>query len=130
MLAQILLHTLDMSFKEPFVGIVADLVNARVFSPDSSHQLTVLGLAPCRFQTAHLAVIPMLISASAWACPLYPRLGSLGSRGGATRSAVCSMAVVKAVSTSTLLPLGGNALRWSPITVVSSWRRWGSFAGR
>ena len=46
MLAQILLHTLDMSFKEPFVVIVADLLNARVFSPNSSHQLTVLGISP------------------------------------------------------------------------------------
>ena len=83
--------------------------------------------ALCRFQAARLAAIAMLISASAWASPLQPRPGSLVARGGAIRSAVCSMAVVKAVSTSsTLLPLGGNALRWSPIAVATCWRNWGS----
>ena len=35
-LAQILLHIVDVSFKEPFVGIVTDLVNARIFSPGQS----------------------------------------------------------------------------------------------
>ena len=41
------------------------------------------------------------------------------------------MAVVKAVSTlSTLLPHGGNAMRWSPITVATSWRKWGSIINR
>ena len=45
-LAQILLHILDVSFKEHFVGIVTDPVNARIFSPDSSLQLTVLGVSP------------------------------------------------------------------------------------
>ena len=85
------------------------------------------GSALCRFQAARLAATAMLISASAWASPLQPRPGSLVARGGATRSAVCSMAVVKAVSTSsTLLPLGGNALRWSPIAVATCWRKWES----
>ena len=32
--------------QEPFVGIVTDPVNARIFSPDSSLQLTVLGVSP------------------------------------------------------------------------------------
>ena len=45
-LAQILLHTLDVSSMELFLGIVADPVNARVFSPDSFHQLTFLGASP------------------------------------------------------------------------------------
>ena len=45
-LTQILLHNLDVSFKEPFVGIVTDPVNARISSPDSPHQLTVLGVSP------------------------------------------------------------------------------------
>ena len=45
-LAQTLLLTLDEFFKEPFMGIVADTVNARVFSSDSSHQLTILGGSP------------------------------------------------------------------------------------
>ena len=45
-MAQILLHILDVSFKEPFVGIAADPVNARIFSPNSSLQLTVLGVGP------------------------------------------------------------------------------------
>ena len=76
--------------------------------------------ALCRFQAARLGAVAMLISASAWASPLHPRPGSLVARGGATRSAVCRMAVVKALSTSsTLLPLGGNAMRWSPIAVAT-----------
>ena len=45
-LAQILLHTVDVSLKEPFVGIVTDPVKARIFSPDSPHQLTVPGVSP------------------------------------------------------------------------------------
>ena len=45
MLAQTLPHTLNACFKEPFIGIVADPMNARVFSPDSSHQLTILGVS-------------------------------------------------------------------------------------
>ena len=45
-LAQILLHTLDVSFKELFVGIITDPVKARSFSPDSPHQLTVLDVSP------------------------------------------------------------------------------------
>ena len=45
-LAQILLHILDVSFKEPFVGIVTGPVNARIFSPDRPYQLTVLGVSP------------------------------------------------------------------------------------
>ena len=44
-LAQTLPHTLNACFKEPFIGIVADPMNARVFSPDSSHQLTVLSVS-------------------------------------------------------------------------------------
>ena len=80
-----------------------------------------------RFQATRLAAITMLISASAWASPLHPRPGSLGAGGGATRSAVCIMAVVKAVSTSsTLLPLGGNGLRYFPITVATSWAQIGA----
>ena len=45
-LAQILLHTLDVYFKGPFVGIVTDPVKARIFSPCSPHQLTGLGVSP------------------------------------------------------------------------------------
>ena len=41
-----ILHTLDVSFKEPFVGIIADPVDARVSSPGSPHQPTVLGVGP------------------------------------------------------------------------------------
>ena len=37
--------TRHVSFKEPFVGIATDPINARVFSPDSSHQLSVLGFS-------------------------------------------------------------------------------------
>ena len=44
-------------------------------------------------------------------------------------SAVCSTAVATAASTLSplLLPVGGTALRWSPITIVTFWRRWRSF---
>ena len=45
-LAQILLHTLDVSFKESFVGIGTDPVGARIFSPDSPHKMSVLGVSP------------------------------------------------------------------------------------
>ena len=45
-LAQTFLHTPDVPFKEPFLCIVAHPVNARSFSPDSPHQLTVLGVSP------------------------------------------------------------------------------------
>ena len=45
-LAQILLHIVDVSFEEYFVGIVTDPVRARIFSPDSPLQLTVLGISP------------------------------------------------------------------------------------
>ena len=45
-LAKILLHTLDVSFEETFEGIVTGPVNARIFSPDSPHQLPVLGVSP------------------------------------------------------------------------------------
>ena len=45
-LAQILLHTLGVSFKESIFGIVTDPVDARIFSPDSPHQLLVLGISP------------------------------------------------------------------------------------
>ena len=45
-LAQTLLHSLDVSFEEPFVGVVTDPLKARIFSPDSPHQLTVLGVSP------------------------------------------------------------------------------------
>ena len=41
-LVQIILHTLDVSFKKAYVGIVADRVDVRVFSPNSSLRLTVL----------------------------------------------------------------------------------------
>ena len=71
------------------------------------------------------------ISAFGWASRIHPRLGSLHSHGGATRSALCSMAVLNAASTSsTLLPPGGTILRWSPITVTTYWRRSGSFISR
>ena len=119
-LAQFLLHTL-VSFMKPFLGIVADPVDARVFSPDSPHQLTLLGVGPLPLPATRLAGIAILISASAWVSPLHSRPGRPGVRGGATRCAVCSMAVVKAVSTSTtLLPLGVNVLSCSPITVATS----------
>ena len=103
-------------------------MNARIFLPDSSLQLTVLGLSRlplpgCSSRGRRHADLCFCLGVS-----LHPRPGSLGARGGATRSTVCGMAVVKAVSTaSTLLPLGGNALRWCPITVATSWREWGSF---
>ena len=44
-------------------------------------------------------------------------------------SAVCSTAIATAASTLSplLLPVGGTALRWSPITVVTFWHRWRSF---
>ena len=45
-LALILLHTLDVSFKELHVDIVTDPVKARIFSPDSLHHLNVLGVSP------------------------------------------------------------------------------------
>ena len=45
-LAQIILHILDVSFKEPFVDTVTDSVNARIISPDSSLQLNVLSVDP------------------------------------------------------------------------------------
>ena len=45
-LAQILLHNLDVSFKESIVSIGTDPVDARIFSPDSPHQLPVLGVSP------------------------------------------------------------------------------------
>ena len=45
-LAQILLHTLDVSFKESIVGTGTDPADARIFSPDSPHQLPVLGVIP------------------------------------------------------------------------------------
>ena len=87
------------------MGIVADPVNVYVFSPDSLHHILDVSALP--LPDARLATIAKLISSTAWASPLHPRPGSLG---GTTRSAVCSMAGVKAVSTSsTLLPLGGNA---------------------
>ena len=41
-LAQILLQTLDVFIKESYVCSVADPLNVRSFSPDSSLQLTVL----------------------------------------------------------------------------------------
>ena len=44
-LAQTLLHTLDAFFKKPFIGIVADPVNVYVFSLDSLHQLTIVGVS-------------------------------------------------------------------------------------
>ena len=130
-LAQTLLHTLDDVFKEPFIGIVADPVDARVFSPDSSHQLTIRGVSPlplpgCSSRDHRHTDLSFCLGTS-----FHPRPGNLGDRGDPTRSAVCSMVVVNAVSTSsTLLPLGGNAPRWTPITVATSWRRWGSFFSR
>ena len=45
-LAQILLHTLGVSFKEYMFGIVTDPVDAGIFSADSPHQLLVLGISP------------------------------------------------------------------------------------
>ena len=39
-------NLVNMSFKQPFVGIVTDPVKARIFSPDSFHKLTVLGVSP------------------------------------------------------------------------------------
>ena len=45
-LAQILLHTLDVSFKECIVGIGIGPADARIFSPDSPYQLPVLGVSP------------------------------------------------------------------------------------
>ena len=111
-LAQILLHTLDVCFKEPFVGIGTDPVDARIFSPDSPHHLTVLSVSPlplpgCSSRGRRHANLCFCLGS-----PLHPRPGSLVARGGAIHSAVCSMTVVKAVSTaSTLLPLGENALK-------------------
>ena len=118
-----------MFFKEPCICSVADSLNMRVYSSDSSLQLTVLGVsllfwvsAFCRFQASRLAVIATLSSASSWASPLHSRPGSLHLHFccGATISAICSVAVAKTVFTSTLLSLGGTALRWSPITVATS----------
>ena len=107
-LTQIILHTLDVSFNEPYVGIVADRVDVRVFSPDSSLQLAVLLVSLCRFQTARLPAIAVLISASAWASPVHLRRCRLRVRGGATRFAVFSMTAIKAVSTSSLSLLLGT----------------------
>ena len=102
-LAQILLHTLDVSFKEPVVGIDTDPVDARISRRTALISCLSWVSALCRFQAACLTAVAMLISVSAWASPLHPRPGSLVARGGTTRSAVCSMAVVKAVSTSSTL---------------------------
>ena len=90
-LAQILLQTLDVFSKKYLEGSVADSLNARVFSPDSPLQLTtlrviLLSLSGCS-SPGHRHVDICFCLAS----PIHPRPGSLCSRGGPTRPAVCSM---------------------------------------
>ena len=129
--AQVLLHILDMPFKEPFVGIVTDHVNERIFSPDSSLQLTVLGvshlpLPSCSSRGRRHADLFFCLGVSP---PSPPRPPGRSRR----RNLFCCLqyGCRKAVSTSsTLLSLGGNALRWSPTTVATSSRKWGSFVSR
>ena len=121
-LAQCLLQTLDVLLEEPGACSVADPLNMRVHSPESSLQLTVLRVSlqslsdfsSRGYRYAQLCFRPGV-------APLPVRHVSLRSCGGATSSAVYSAAVVLEASRSaTLLPLGGGALRWSPFAVVTS----------
>ena len=121
-LAQILLQTLDAFIKESYVCSVADPLNVRAFLPDSSLQLTVLRISlvpPSDYLSRGHDQVHLCFCV---ASPHNSRPGSLRSRGGATCSAVCSMAVAKVVFTSsTLLSLGGAAPKWSPNTVAAFW---------
>ena len=128
-LAQILLHTLGVSFKGFIVGIGTDPADARIFTPDSPHQLLVLEVSPlllpgCSSRGRRHTQLCFCLGVSPPSPPRQP--GRSWRRDPFCRLQYGCRKDSLHMTSSTLLPLGGNALRWSPIAVATCWRKWGS----